>query len=121
MAKSSKPNYGAWALKFIGSLVYLYVLYQLWAPGSISGVFGPILFGVAAVASVALFITNLSALAMPRGDKMSMWLAKLANVGGFALLAAAYISPAGMAGGLLAEALVGFVIAYIGVGMDMNN
>jgi hypothetical protein len=121
MAKSSKPNYGAWALKFIGSLVYLYVLYQLWVPGSVSGTFGPILFGVAAVASVALFITNLAALTMSRDDKMSMWLAKLVNVGGFALLAAAYVGPAGMAGSLLSEALVGFVIAYIGTGMDMNK
>ncbi len=118
MAKS-KPNYGAWALKFIGSLVYLYVLYQLWSPGAISNVFGPILFGVAAVASVALFITNLSALTMTKDDKMTMWLAKLGNIGGFALLAAAYVSPAAMAGGLLAEALVGFVIVYIGSGMDM--
>ena len=121
MAKSSKPNYGAWALKFIGSLVYLYVLYQLWVPGTVSGAVGPILFGIAAVASVALFITNLTALAMPRSDKSSMWLAKLVNVGGFALLASAYVGPAVMAGGLLTEALVGFVIAYIGSGMDMRN
>jgi hypothetical protein len=117
---NKKPNWAAWALKFIGSLVYLYVVYALWAPGTVSGVFGPVLFGLAAVFSVALFLTNLAALAAPRSELMNQWLARTGLWGGFALLASVYtVVPA--SSGLLLVSLVGFVLAYIGSGMDMRQ
>ena len=121
MAKS-KPNYSAWGLKFVGSLVYLYVLYQLWVPGTVSGPFGPVLFGAAAVSAVALFVTNLASLSMPKTEKATKWLASVGYVGGFTLLAGAYtVSPVVMADALLVEALIGFFLVYVGSGMDMRG
>lgn len=116
---NKKTNWGAWLLKFVGSLVYLYVIAQLWNPGTVSGTFGPILFGLAVVFSVSLFLSQLGALAMPSDDKMmAMWSMRAAFAGGFALLAATY----SIAGGSmwLLVALIGFVIAHLGAAMDMK-
>lgn len=115
---NKKPNWLAWALKFIGSLVYLYVVYQLWTYPVSGSVFAPVLFGLAVVLSVALFLANLATLAAPKGD-LKMWVSKTVTWGGFALIAATY-TMGSMVGPATATALIGFIIAYIGSGMDMS-
>ncbi len=117
---NKKRNWTAWALKFIGSLIYLYIVSQLWTAGTVSGTFGPILFGLSVVFAVALFLSNLAVLVSPKNGGMNMWMARTAMYGGFALLASAYTLGGPAAGALLSESLIGFIIAYIGSGMDMN-
>ena len=106
---NKKPNWTAWVLKFVGSFAYLYVLWQIWA--GVSGTFGSILFGLAAVTTVGFFITTLAGL-MATSAEMKNWSMRAAFVAGFALIAAT------MGSGSALVALVGFVLAYIGNGMD---
>jgi len=120
---NKKPNWAAWALRFVGSLAFLAVVWQLWggvtAPVSAyaTSVFAPVLFGIAVVSSVSLFLGTLAALAAP-GKDMGSWNGKLVTWSGFSLLALLTVVPGGWATWSWI-ALVGFVLAFVGVGMDM--
>ena len=116
---NKKPNWTSWILRFVGSLVYLVVVSELWQNGqsvAATGVFAPVLFAIAVVASVTLFLVTLAGL----GDGVESgmdWSCKATLLGAFALF------------GLLPEVagawaswswvtLVGFVLAYIGLWLD---
>ncbi len=116
MAKNT-TNWTAWVLKFVGSLAYLWVVWGLWTNGVNAGTFGTVLFGLAVVMSVGFFITTLVALTAPSSEKMRNWSSKSAFVAGFAL--ASLLAPvAGPAAGGLWVVLVGFILAYVGNGME---
>lgn len=118
---NKKPNWTAWVLKFVGSLAFLDVVWNVWQAGvTPAGVFGPILFGLAVVMTVGFFIMTLVALTGSNSDEMKTWSMRSAMAGGFALLAllAPTISTAGWPGTWIWVALVGFVLAYVGTGMD---
>ncbi len=120
MANKKATNWTAWILKFVGSLAYLYVVWQLWAGIGPAGVFGPILFGLAVVMAVGFFIMTLVSL-MSNDNEIKNWSGKSAVVAGFALLAitAPTVATAGWSSWTLV-ALVGFILAYVGTGMDKN-
>lgn len=110
---NKKSNMTAWILKFVGSLAYLYVLWWLWGM-SLSGTFSAVLFGLAAVTSVGFFITTVVSLMANNGD-MQMWSTKAALMAGFALLALTFPTST-----WTLFALVGFILAYVGNGMDKS-
>ncbi len=120
---NKKPNWTAWVLKFVGSLAYLYVVWQLWSGGvGPSGVLGPVLFGLGVVTAVSFFIMTLVSL-MANDDEMKQMGMKVSVIAGFALLAllaptsATAIWPSSWA----LVALLGFVLSYIGTGMEMHS
>src|SRR5271156_4324470 len=120
MANKKATNWTAWVLKFVGSLAYLYVVWQLWAGVGPAGVFGPVLFGLAVVMAVGFFIMTLVSL-MSNEDEMKAWSMKSSLVAGFALLALTAPTAATAAWSSWAlVALIGFVLAYVGTGMDKN-
>lgn len=118
---NKKPNWAAWALRFVGSVALLAVVYQLWQGASFIGVvganpFAPVLFGVAVVAVVSLFLVTLADLgggAMPGRE----WGGKATLLG-----SAAVFGLLPMVSGAWASwswiALVGFVLAYVGLWLD---
>lgn len=118
MAKNN-TNWLAWGLKFVGSLAYLDVVWDLWKGGvGPAGVFGPVLFGLAVVMAVGFFIMTLVSL-MSNDDMMKQWSMKSALLAGFALLA--LLAPTAATAGWSSwawVALVGFVLSYVGNGMD---
>jgi hypothetical protein len=113
---NKKPNWTSWALRFVGSLVYLAVVWGLWQNGpavAATGVFAPVLFAIAVVASVSLLLVTLADLGGGAPSGME-WSCKATLLGGFALLG---LLP-GVAGAWMAWSwvtLVGFVLAYIGI------
>lgn len=123
---NKKPNWAAWALRFVGSLAYLVVVWQLWqgigagTPGGTalytSNVFAPVLFGLAVISAVSLFLGTLASLA-GSGKDMSAWNWRLSAMGGFSLLSIVSLIPGSSSWAWIA--LVGFVLAFIGIGMDM--
>ncbi len=115
MAKNT-TNWTSWILKFVGSLAYLYVVWWLWQVGVGTGVLSPVLFGFAVVFSVSFFIMTLVALTSG-ADKMKEWSMKSSLWAGVALIALT-APTTGYATTWLWLALVGFVLAYVGNGMD---
>lgn len=122
MAKQ-QPNWTAWGLQFIGSLIYLYVVFQLWnsplpggnLSGSLAALGLGLLFAVAVLTSVTYFLTTLASVKM--ADKeMSMWSWKTSMwaAGSLVVLTVA----GGAAGTWTAVAVLGFVLASIGNGMS---
>jgi hypothetical protein len=117
---NKKTNWTAWVLKFVGSLAYLYVVWQLWAGVGPAGIFGPILFGLAVVMAVGFFIMTLVSL-MSNNDELKDGSMKSSLLTGFALLALLAPTAATAAWGSWAWiALVGFILAYVGTGMDKH-
>ena len=115
---NKKPNWASWALRFVGSLAYLAVVWQLWQDAALAlggNVFAPVLFGVSVVAAVSLFLVTLADLG--GGASGMEWAGKATMWGGFALFA---LLP--MVAGAWASwswvVLVGFVLAYVGLWMD---
>ncbi len=123
MAKR-KVDWTSWVLKFVGSLAYLSVVLGLWSAGvDASGLFGPILFGLAVVMSVAFFITTLASLTSGN-EKSVAWERKSSLVAGFALLALLAPTVSSVSAGWgtwLIVSLVGFVLTYIGAGMEKSE
>jgi hypothetical protein len=113
---NKKPNWAAWVLRFVGSLAYLAVVWQLWQSVSAVGaaganVFSPVLFGLAVVASVSLFLVTLADLG--GGNVGKEWSMKATLLGGFSLFALLpLVSGAWTSWSWVA--LVGFVLAYVG-------
>ncbi len=117
---NKKPNGAAWVLRFVGSLAYLAVVWQLWqvagVVGSVTNVFAPVLFGLAAVSAVSMFLVVLASLS-GSDNTMSAWITKANFMTGFALLAVLPII-AGAWATWSWIALVGFVLVAIGSGME---
>lgn len=120
---NKKPNWAAWALRFIGSLAYLAVVWELWQGAEAAGalytasVFAPVLFGLAVVTSVSMFLGILAELAGP-SDKMKAWSGKVSMLGGFALIALLAIVGGAVWSTWSWIALLGFVLAIVGSGME---
>ncbi|MDE1861269.1 MAG: hypothetical protein KGH72_06165 [Candidatus Micrarchaeota archaeon] len=122
MAKQ-QPNWTGWGLKFIGSLVYLYVVYQLWSnplpSGSLSGSLAAlglgVLFAVAVLSTVSLFLMTLASIKM-YDKEMAMWDWKTIMWSGGSLVILTIAG--GAAGTWTAVALLGFVLASLGAGMS---
>jgi hypothetical protein len=117
---NKKPNWTSWVLRFVGSLAYLAVVWSLWQSTAVVGVagnvFAPVLFGIAVVAAVSLFLVTLAGIGAP-SDPSREWSGKATMLGGFALFALLPL----VAGAWTTwswVALVGFVLAYIGIWMD---
>ena len=115
MAKNT-TNWTSWILKFVGSLAYLYVVWWLWQIGVGTGALSPVLFGFAVVFSVSFFIMTLVALTSG-ADKTKEWGAKAALWAGVALISLT-APTTGSASTWLWISLVGFVLSYVGNGMD---
>lgn len=118
---NKKPNWASWVLRFVGSLAYLAVVWQLWqeapAVGAAVNVFAPVLFGLAVVASVSLFLLTLADLGRGAGS-VKEWSGKATLWGGFALVGLLALVPGAWASWSWV-ALVGFVLAYIGLWLEM--
>ena len=110
-----KQNWGAAGLVFIGSLLYLAIVFGGGInSASISGSYGsfwfPVLFGIAVISSVALFFIGLSLLSGMGGD-VAWGAMKATVIGGFALSAISASSA-----WLLFGTVVGFVFGFVGSG-----
>jgi hypothetical protein len=110
-----KQNWGAAGLVFIGSLLYLAIVFGGGInSASISGSYGsfwfPVLFGIAVVSSVALFFIGLSLISGMGGD-VAWGAMKATVIGGFALSAISASSA-----WLLFGTVVGFVFGFVGSG-----
>ena len=111
-----KQNWGAAGLVFIGSLLYLAIVFGGGInSASISGSYGsfwfPVLFGIAVISSVALFFIGLSLLSGMGGD-VAWGAMKATVIGGFALSAISASSS-----WLLFGTVVGFVFGFVGSGL----
>ncbi len=117
---NKKPNWTSWVLRFVGSLAYLVVVWVLWAQwynGQVlaSGVFAPVLFAIAVIATVSLLLATLADLG-GGAESAIEWSCKATLLGGFALLGLL----SGVSNLWLSWSwvtLVGFVLAYIGIWM----
>ncbi len=115
-ASSKSGNMAAYGLQFIGSLIFLALVFsgistQYYTTGWNAlggGVWLPVFFSVAVVASIALFFVSISNLASPKGS-YKFGASQLAGVAGISLVALTYGG-----GNLYWAAVVGFVIAIIG-------
>jgi hypothetical protein len=126
MAKSADKNKGngvlSFILAFLGSLVYLYVVYTLlmglqsgWTAslvifGGSGSFFLPIFIGLGVVSSIGLFLASFGLL---KGDNNSRnWVSKTSIIGGvslIALFAGSTTTPA-----IVWYAILGFVLSMIG-------
>ncbi len=116
MATKTKTNWTAFVLEIIGSLFFLYAFATL-PTYSNSGlnfgyatVFLPILVGLAAISSIALFFTSFFNLA--ETDEISKLALKEVEVAGFSLAALTYIQ--GFTGMGFVATIIGFVLALLG-------
>jgi hypothetical protein len=117
MAKTSnsKPNSGAFALEFIGSLIYFAMIYFTSSGSAASGVFAtaitsvwlPLLYAAGLLSAVALFV--LSFTNMMKHNPIARAAMAPACIGGFAFIA----MTAGNFG-LVILALIGFLFASSG-------
>ncbi|MDE1856602.1 MAG: hypothetical protein KGH98_00795 [Candidatus Micrarchaeota archaeon] len=124
MAKKS-ANWGTFLLTFIGSLFYLYAVYWAyshwgslwWSTGPVSGTAGaavaPLLFGLATIAAIGLFIMSFAGINMG-GEKMNMMKRK-ATMGGAVTLLALGIGGGSTAFGIV---VIGFILSIIGANME---
>jgi uncharacterized membrane protein len=121
MARKGSGNLAGAGVLFIGSLVYLYVVYSWYGAGAAFGSWltaasflAPFVAAMAVVSSVSLFFMSLGKLAgMQGGDEKTMsniiW--KFVIYGAMTLLIVTSQSA------LFIWALVGFVLTYIGAAM----
>ncbi|MCL4411485.1 hypothetical protein M1329_00925 [Candidatus Marsarchaeota archaeon] len=115
MAKLTRRNPAAFVLQFIGSIIYLVVVYLVSigtvAFGSaVSSIWLPLLYAGALISSILLFIVSFTNL-MPSG-KFGMYAGSAALIGGFTLMALTYVSSF-----WLFVSIVGFILAIIGAGL----
>jgi hypothetical protein len=117
MAKGTRTNPAAFVLQFIGSIIYLALVYLL-STGSvafgqaITAVWLPLLYAGAVVSSIILFIVSFTYLLQNAGHKFGMAAGCATVSGGFALIALSMGSTA-----YLVAAIIGFIIAVIGTGL----
>lgn len=113
MAKQSKNLWGSFGLEFIGSLIYLIVVFT--GLGGYAGALlahsgwpWAVLFGVAAIGAITLFFTSFANFGgMAKG---AAWGAmKAASITGFALVALTVGNST-----YLLVSLLGFVLAFLG-------
>ena len=119
MAKKA-TNWGAFVLTLVGSLIYLYAVWWTnsnwsnlwWSTAAVNGTAGaavaPLLFALATVAAIGLFIMSFVGLGMT-SDMMRMGAVKAAMGGGVTLIALTI-------GNSMAFTIVivGFILATIG-------
>ncbi len=123
---AAKKGIGAGAvIQFIGSLVFLYVLWSWWTAGWVLGSAGaawfggaggfwaPIFAAVAIFGAIALFLMSIVALMGTTGGDMAKYTGKIVlgtSLSFFALTAG---------GGLFIPVIIAFVLSYWGNGMQM--
>ncbi|MEM0200920.1 MAG: hypothetical protein QXD23_00770 [Candidatus Micrarchaeaceae archaeon] len=126
MAKSADKNSGngvlSFILAFLGSLVYLYVVYTLlmglqsgWTAslvlfGGSGSFFLPLLVGVGVVSSIGLFLASFGLMKNDRNAKF--WVNRTSILGGIsliALFAGSTTTPA-----IVWYAILGFILSMIG-------
>lgn len=128
MAKQ-QPNYAGWLLKFIGSVAYLYVVWQIWSSppawlaGGLSASLPALGLGIiaatAVLSSVVYFLGTLGWAMMAKSSKdeksmrMSMWVWKTGMWSAFTLFVLT------LPGSLSWVVLIGFVLSLIGSAMSM--
>ncbi|MDE1870078.1 MAG: hypothetical protein KGH71_03795 [Candidatus Micrarchaeota archaeon] len=120
MAKGGN-NAGVSILEFVGSLLFLWVIWGAWGAwtmgGSSSlGILAAVVFGAGAISAVGLFFMSLASFAWGWNDEMvesTMMSQKWAAISTVAISAGAG------AGGTtwLYAAVLGFILAWIGVAM----
>ncbi len=117
--KSNQNNWGVFGLEFIGSLIYLGIVFTI-AGAYMNGAWSsanlwlPLLYATAVVSSVALFFISFANLmGMKKEASRGAMCATVA--GGFALFALTY-NPASW--GYFIAALIGYIIAFIGAGLS---
>ncbi len=120
MAKGSRSNPTAFVLQFIGSIIYLALVYLL-STGSVafgqavSTIWLPLLYAGAVVSSIILFIVSFTYLLQGAGHKFGMAAGCAAVTAGFTLIALSLGSTA-----YLTAAIIGFIIAVIGAGLGQE-
>lgn len=120
MAKN-QPNWTAWGLQFIGSLIYLYVVWQLWSGtwmalnSSLAALGLGVLFAVGVLTSVSFFLSTLASVKMSNKE-MSMWSWKSSMWAALALVVLTIA--AGATNTWTAVAVLGYVLASLGLGMS---
>ncbi|MCL5427760.1 MAG: hypothetical protein M1321_01105 [Candidatus Marsarchaeota archaeon] len=118
MAKSTRNGRSApaFVLAFLGSLAYLYVVYELLAPkwavpalfsGNAGGVLLPIFAGVGVVSAIGLFL--LSFVLLTDSKNVVNWIYKSSVVAGITLVALTVSNP-----GLIWFSVLGVVLSLIG-------
>ncbi|HVA83224.1 MAG TPA: hypothetical protein VNF06_03610 [Candidatus Aquilonibacter sp.] len=116
MAKGGN-NAGVSILEFVGSLLFLWVLWGAW-PGvgsSSLGILAPLVFGAGVITAVALFFVSLASFAWGWMDGMvdgSMMSGKWAAIATVALAVSGSVGTNGVY-----AAVLGFILVWVGVGM----
>lgn len=116
MAKSNK-KYGVFALELIASLLFLAVSFA-WlslSSATFSGIWQPLLYGAAVVASISLFLASIGTLMSSKHDTFLHAIDKAVVVAGFSLAILTYgTSLAFMASVLgLVLGLIGYEVATV--------
>ncbi len=116
----SQNNWGIFALEFIGSLIFLALVFSSNYNSFMNGSWGaaalwlPILYAIAAVSSIALFFISFASIAGWKGaEKGAMCATVSAAVTLFALTAGNSL--------YFISAIIGFVIAFIGAGLGYRK
>jgi hypothetical protein len=115
-SKKSSPNLAGGILAFLGSLVYLYVVFTWYASGAAFGpwigaaqFFGPFVVAFAMVSAITLFFLSIGIMVgRMNGDMASKVLWKFVMIAGVTEI----IVTGGSA--LFWAAIVGFVLTYVG-------
>lgn len=128
VSQTRSNAWGAFALEFIGSIIFLIVgLFGIWAGVFTSSVASwptlaqiwlPILVAVAVIGSISLFFTSFSNFAGGESGKMASWAAmKTSTYTGAALVALTFAS--GVNNGFFLMSILGFALSFLGSGMSM--
>ncbi len=116
MAKGTRMNPAAFVLQFIGSIIYLALVYLL-STGSVAfgqavtAVWLPLLYAGAVVSSIILFVISFTYLMDRAGHKFGMAAGCAAVAGGFTLIALSMGSTT-----YTIAAIIGFIFAVVGAG-----
>lgn len=118
-AKKSSSGKAGGVLVFLGSLIYLYVVFTWYNSGaalgawlSASAFLGPLVVALAVISAILLFFGSIGVMAdMMQGEKMHQMLWKFVMIGGITEL----IVTGG--GGWFYFAVVGFILTYLGAMM----
>jgi hypothetical protein len=107
-------NNAIFALEFVGSLLYLAVLFS--GAAFQASVWTPVLYGMATVSAVALFFISMANFGNNMDKRIISRGAMSATVfGGFALFSLTGMTAG--SGGLFLATLLGFVLGFIGAGI----
>lgn len=120
MAKQTKQNknlWGSFGLEFVGSVIYLVVVFTALTGGSTmaalsGGIWQPVLAGIAVIGAISLFFMSFANFS---GMKYVGWGAMRAStLTGFALVGLTLGT-----GGLFVASLLGFILSFLGAGMTV--